>query len=176
MTGYREEQGVPSGSRTETYVAIQLFVDNWRWGGVPFYIRTGKRLPTRVTEIVIHFKASPHSLFCEGESLTGNQLVIRIQPDEGIHMNIVNKFPGVKLVFNTKKLDLSYSSAYEKTIIPEAYESLILDIVRGEKALFIRYDELQAAWDIFTPVLHWLEDNKVEPEPYPFGTNGPRKD
>jgi len=171
LAGYREEEGVPQ--EAETYVAMQLYVDNWRWGGVPFYIRTGKRLPTRVTEIVIHFKASPHSLFCEGETLTGNQLVIRIQPDEGILLKFGMKIQGAGFKVQNVNMDFHYSDLADSRI-PEAYQRLLLDCMQGDSTLFARGDSVEAAWNFVAPVLEaWERDPDIALHGYPCGTWGP---
>lgn len=173
--GYRDDETVPDNSLTPTYAKVKLQIENERWKGVPFTITAGKGLSEKKSEIRIRFKTSDANIFCAtGVCPPPNELIFRIQPDEGIHLNIVNKAPGVKLDFHTEKLDLNYSEAYQDHILAEAYESLILDVIRGEKSLFIRHDELEVAWDIFTPILHWLDQNKIEPKPYPFGTNGPK--
>jgi glucose-6-phosphate 1-dehydrogenase len=165
---YRSDPTVAATSLTPTFADV---IENSRWKGVPFRITAGKGLPERKSIIKIRFKASDNNIFCSlGSCPPPNELTIRIQPDEGMHLKIVNKVPGVKMQFHEKELDLSYDEAFEEYIIPDAYESLILDVVNGEKSLFIRDDELQAAWDIFTPVLHWLEEEKIEPQFYPFGT------
>ena len=173
VEAYRDDPTVADDSITPTFAKVDLMIDNDRWRGVPFTISAGKGMSKKISEIQIKFRASDANIFCAtGVCPPPNELIIRIQPNEGIHLNIVNKRPGVKLEFHTEKLDLSYSEAYHGEIIPEAYESLILDVVRGEKALFIRKDELEVAWDIFTPLLHALEEKKVEPIPYEFGTDG----
>ncbi len=172
---YRDDPTVADDSLIPTYARVKLKINNERWRGTPVTICAGKGMSEKKTEIHIRFKTQNPNLFCStGICPPPNEMIIRIQPDEGIHLNIVNKAPGVKLQFHTKKLDLSYNTAYKENIIPDAYESLILDVIRGEKSLFIRKDELEAAWDIFTPVLNWLDKNKIEPEMYPFGTNGPK--
>jgi glucose-6-phosphate 1-dehydrogenase len=172
--GYREDPTVPDDSLTPTFARIAFRVENERWEDVPFTITAGKGMSRKMSEIRIKFKSPKSNIFCKAKRCPpSNELTVRIQPDEGVHLNIVNKIPGESLGLNVKKLDLSYSSAYEGKVIPDAYESLLLDVVNGEKSLFIRDDELRAAWDIFTPLLHHLEENKVEPSPYSFGTDGP---
>jgi glucose-6-phosphate 1-dehydrogenase len=171
--GYLDEEGVPAGSITPTYACAALRVKNRRWDGVPFLIRAGKGLSTSMTEIRIRFQRMPGNIF---EDVTGhlsaNELVIRVQPDAGISFRIVNKVPGLGIKLDESYLDLSYARAFEGDI-PDAYESLILDVILGDKSLFIRADELEAAWDIFTPVLHELEQKQIQPEPYVFGGTGP---
>ena len=175
MSGYRDEEGVPEESRTETFVAMKLYIDNWRWGGVPFYIRTGKRLPTKVTEIVIHFKPSPHMLFCdqEGRTAAGNQLVIRIQPDEGILLKFGMKVQGAGFKVQDANLDFHYKSLTDN-YIPEAYQRLLLDCMQGDSTLYTRGDAVEAAWRFVDPILKaWEEDEHFPLHGYPCGTWGP---
>jgi glucose-6-phosphate 1-dehydrogenase len=175
MRGYREEDGVPEESRTETYVAMKLYIDNWRWGGVPFYIRSGKRLPTKVTEIVIHFKPSPHKLFGEHEGGTarGNQLVIRIQPDEGILLKFGMKEQGAGFKVQDANLDFHYKSLSDN-YIPEAYQRLLLDCMQGDSTLYNRGDAVEAAWRFVDPILKaWEKDHSLPLHGYPCGTWGP---
>jgi glucose-6-phosphate 1-dehydrogenase len=148
-------------------------VRNRRWDGVPFLMRAGKGLNERKTEIRIRFREVPGNIFAQAtKHLSPNELVIRVQPDAGISFRIVNRVPGLKVVLGESELDLSYASAFQG-VVPDAYECLLLDVVQGDKSLFIRADELEAAWDIFTPVLHDLEGCTILPQGYPFGTDGP---
>jgi glucose-6-phosphate 1-dehydrogenase len=173
IAGYREEEGVDTDSVTETYVALKFYIDNWRWGGVPFYIRTGKRLPTRVTEIVIHFKPTPHFLFSQGRVSSCNQLVIRIQPDEGILLKFGMKTPGAGFNVQTVNMDFHYSDLSDQRI-PSAYERLIFDAINGDSTLFARTEEVIAAWKFLSPVIKaWKEDKSVPLYGYPAGTWGP---
>jgi len=175
VPGYREEKGVKKNSRTETFVAMKLFIDNWRWGGVPFYIRTGKRLPTRVTEVVIHFKPTPHQLFGRGETVNDscNQLVIRIQPDEGILFKIGMKTPGAGYKIQTVNMDFHYSDLKEEPL-PPAYERLLHDCMIGDSTLFARADAVEACWQFVQPILDaWSENEKIKIYGYPAGTWGP---
>jgi glucose-6-phosphate 1-dehydrogenase len=173
ISGYREEEGVNPDSVTETYVALKFYIDNWRWGGVPFYIRTGKRLPTRVTEIVIHFKPTPHFLFSQGRVSSCNQLVIRIQPDEGILIKFGMKIPGAGFNVQTVNMDFHYSDLSDQRI-PSAYERLIYDAINGDATLFARTEEVIAAWQFLSPVIKaWKEDKTVPLFGYPAGTWGP---
>ncbi len=175
LIGYRSEQGVPRESRTETFVAMKLYVDNWRWGGVPFYIRTGKRLPTKVTEIVVHFKPSPHTLFSErqGETVIGNRLVIRIQPDEGILLKFGMKVQGAGFKVQDVNMDFHYKDLTD-SYIPEAYQRLLLDCMQGDSTLYSRGDAVEAAWGIVDPILKaWKEDHGIPLHGYPCGTWGP---
>jgi len=173
LPGYREDPSVTGDSLTPTFAAFVLRVENERWKGVPFLIRAGKGLDRRVNEIRIGFRSLPGNMFCNVHACPeANELVIRVQPDEAIYFTIANKRPGLTMKLETRNLDLQYKSAFAE-IIPEAYESLLLDVLRGEKSLFIRRDELAAAWDVFTPVLHEIEKMGGAPEPYEFGGRGP---
>jgi len=171
--GYREEPGVAPDSVTPTFAALALQVRNRRWDGVPFLIRAGKALDGRMTEIRVQFRPVPGDIFRHlGGCPADNELIIRVQPDEAINFRIVSKTPGLGLKLAAGDLDLLYRSAFRQEI-PEAYESLLLDVIRGDKTLFIRGDELEAAWDIFTPALHDFDRRRREPQPYPFGSAGP---
>ncbi len=173
--GYRDDPTIPDTSRTPTYAAARLRVDNPRWQGVPFLITAGKGLNARMTEMRIQFRDVPANMFCTlGQCPAANELVIRVQPDESIYLSLVNKVPGMQLRLETRKLDLQYKAAFTE-LIPDAYESLILDVIQGDRSLFIRSDELQAAWDIFTPVLHTLEQQQIQPLQYAFGGSGPEE-
>ncbi len=174
IAGYREEEGVKPESDTETYAAVKFYIDNWRWGGVPFYIRTGKRLPTRVTEVVIHFKPTPHFLFAKGAACnTCNQLVIRIQPDEGILLKFGMKTPGAGFDVQTVNMDFHYSDLSHLRI-PSAYERLIYDSINGDATLFARTEEVIEAWKFLSPVIEsWKNDKDVPLYGYPAGTWGP---
>ncbi len=175
MRSYRSEEGVPEDSRTETFVAMKLYIDNWRWGGVPFYIRTGKRLPTKVSEIVVHFKPSPQKLFSdhEGRTAGGNQLVIRIQPDEGILLKFGMKVPGAGFKVQDANLDFHYKDLSDSRI-SEAYQRLLLDCMQGDSTLYTRGDSVEAAWRFVDPVLAaWQEDKSIPLHGYPCGTWGP---
>jgi glucose-6-phosphate 1-dehydrogenase len=174
IPGYREETGVDPDSRTETYVALKFYIENWRWEGVPFYIRTGKRLPTRVTEIVLHFKHTPMNLF-EEENIfrTSNQLIIRIQPDEGILLKFGLKQPGAGFHVKTVNMDFHYSELSD-IHLPLAYERLIHDAMTGESTLYARADAVEAAWKFVGPVQNaWANDPSQKMYGYPAGTWGP---
>jgi glucose-6-phosphate 1-dehydrogenase len=172
--GYLDDKMVPKNSATPTYCAVVLEIDNERWKGVPFIISAGKGLSSRKTEIRIRFHDVSKSAFAElGSNPEPNELLIRIQPDESIILTIANKIPGMGMQLRQTALDLRYREAFDE-LIPDAYESLILDVIRGDKSLFIRKDELAVAWDIFTPILYQLETESIPPEPYPFGSNGPQ--
>jgi len=175
MDGYRSEKGVPEESRTETFVAMKLFIDNWRWGGVPFYLRTGKRLPTRVTEIVVHFKPSPHTLFSQQEGVLGkgNTLVIRIQPDEGILLKFGMKVQGAGFRVQEANMDFYYKDLTD-SYIPQAYQRLLLDCMQGDSTLYARGDSVEAAWRFVDPILKaWMENPHIPLHGYPCGTWGP---
>jgi len=174
VTGYRYEKGVAADSRTETYVAIKFFINNWRWGGVPFYIRTGKRLPTRVTEIVIHFKQTPHHLFrSESGKISANQLIIRIQPDEGILLKFDMKEPGAGFKTKNVNMDFHYKDLADIRV-PSAYERLLHDVMLGDSTLFSRDDEVETAWKFLEPVQKaWANNKAIKVFGYPAGTWGP---
>jgi glucose-6-phosphate 1-dehydrogenase len=174
VNGYRYEKGVASDSRTETYVAIKFYINNWRWGGVPFYIRTGKRLPTRVTEIVIHFKQTPHHLFRrESGKLSANQLIIRIQPDEGILLKFDMKEPGAGFNVKNVNMDFHYTDL-ANTRVPSAYERLLYDVMLGDSTLFSRDDEVETAWRFLEPIQKaWANNKSIKMFGYPAGTWGP---
>jgi glucose-6-phosphate 1-dehydrogenase len=174
VTGYRYEKGVAVNSRTETFVAVKFYINNWRWGGVPFYIRTGKRLPTRVTEIVIHFKQTPHHLFQrESGKLSANQLIIRIQPDEGILLKFDMKEPGAG--FNVKNVNMDFHYKDLANIrVPSAYERLLHDVMLGDSTLFSRDDEVETAWKFLEPIQSaWASNPAIKVFGYPAGSWGP---
>lgn len=173
MPGYREEPGVAPDSRTETYAALQLWVDNWRWAGVPFFLRTGKRLPTRASEIVVRFRPAPHPILdrVQGDRPAPNALVLRIQPEEGISLYFEAKVPGIRGPLQPVSMDFTYATAFGVEP-PEAYERLLLDAMLGDATLFARRDEVEAAWALVDPLLHtWAAAG--EPEPYQAGCWGP---
>ena len=175
VKGYRDEKGVKENSRTETYVAIKFFIDNWRWAGVPFYIRTGKRLPTRVTEIVIYFKQTPHHLFASDTAILGqyNKLVIRIQPDEGLLLKFGMKEPGAGFIVQEVNMDFHYSDL-SNVYLPSAYERLLLDCMLGDNTLYHRNDAVEAAWQFVDPILKaWKNNPDIKVHGYPAGTWGP---
>ncbi len=174
VTGYRNEPGVDPNSRTETFVALKFHIDNWRWAGVPFYIRTGKKLPTRVTEIVIHFKSVPHRLFGHpGKHQTKNQLIIRIQPDEGILLTFGMKTPGAGFEVQTVNMDFRYSDL-TNTVVPAAYERLLLDCMQGDATLYSRGDAVEQAWKFVQPIINaWETNHEIPIYGYPAGTWGP---
>ncbi len=160
-----------AGSTTETFVAIKAEIANWRWAGVPFYLRTGKRLPTRVSEIVVNFRKIPHSIFdASAGAIEENRLVLRIQPDEGVKLWLMIKDPGPGgMRLRYVPLDMSFASAFGVRA-PDAYERLILDVIRGNQTLFMRRDEVEAAWAWIDPIATAWERSREPPKPYPAGT------
>lgn len=175
VKGYRQEDGVNPESRTETFMAMKFFIDNWRWAGVPFYIRTGKKLPTRVTEVVIHFKKTPHHLFGNqiNTEQTANQLVIRIQPDEGILLKFGMKVPGAGFRVQTVNMDFHYDDL-ANVHLPAAYERLLLDSMQGDATLYSRGDAVEKAWDFVQPIINaWNNNPDIPIYGYPAGTWGP---
>jgi glucose-6-phosphate 1-dehydrogenase len=177
VPGYREENNVNPESRTETFVAMKFFIDNWRWGGVPFYIRTGKRLPTRVTEIAIHFKKTPHRLFTGNYTSydEDNKLIIRIQPDEGILLKFGMKLPGAGFQIKEVGMDFHYSDLAD-VYLPDAYERLLLDCMLGDATLYARADAVETCWKFVNPVLQaWQDDPNIKIFGYPAGTWGPKE-
>ncbi|MGE5430783.1 MAG: glucose-6-phosphate dehydrogenase [Syntrophomonadaceae bacterium] len=172
VAGYREEMGIDRNSHTETYAALKLFIDNWRWGGVPFYLRTGKRMPTSVTEAVIHFRPTPHSLFRPVDN-NFNYLVIRIQPDEGMLLRISMKVPGRGYNVQDISLDFHYSELADQ-YVPGAYERLLLDAMEGDATLYSRGDAVEACWNFIQPILDaWDKYPSIKLYGYPAGTWGP---
>jgi glucose-6-phosphate 1-dehydrogenase len=173
VIGYLEEEGIKRTSATETFAAVTLNVDTRRWAGVPFYLRTGKRLGRRVTEVAVVFKRAPHLPFSATatEELTQNTLVIRVQPDEGMTIRFGSKVPGTAMEIRDVNMDFMYGGSFTEAS-PEAYERLILDVLLGDPPLFPRHEEVELSWKILDPILeHWAKKGK--PEPYPSGTWGP---
>ncbi len=173
VKGYLEELGNPNSS-TETFVAIKADIANWRWAGVPFYLRTGKRLASRVSEIVIEFKAIPHSIFGENAGrIQPNQLVIRLQPDEGVKQWIMIKDPGPGgMRLRQIALDMTFADTFQERN-PDAYERLIMDVIRGNQTLFMRRDEVEAAWRWIDPIFNAWADSRQDVQNYTSGTWGP---
>jgi glucose-6-phosphate 1-dehydrogenase len=169
--GYREEDGVAQGSRTPTYAALRLLVDNWRWQGVPFYVRAGKCLARRTTEVSVHFQQIPFCLFGREDVcqlIEPNVLVLRIQPDEGIALSVATKVPGDDLTVGTVRMDFSYAEAFRRSP-GDAYEKLLLDAMRGDATLFARRDGDEQAWSLLAPVLEGWEASTAEPARYERG-------
>ena len=177
VPGYLQEEGVSPQSVTETYVAMKVFIDNWRWAGVPFYLRTGKRMPVRITEISIHLKAIPHVLFgaLPRGPVEPNVLAIRIQPNEGVTLRFQVKVPGPAMRIDPFQMDFGYAEAFRRAA-PEAYERLLLDAALGDSTLFTRGDEVDAAWAFLQPMLDGCRERPVHELPeYPAGWWGPRE-
>jgi glucose-6-phosphate 1-dehydrogenase len=173
VPGYHDEADIPKSSKTETYAAVRLNIDNRRWSGVPFYLRTGKRLGRRVTEVAVQFKKAPHQPFRREaiEELTHNALVIRVQPDEGVTLRFGSKVPGTQMEIRDVNMDFAYGGSFTEAS-PEAYERLILDVLLGEPPLFPRHEEVEASWRILDPLVDYWEHHG-KPEAYPSGTWGP---
>lgn len=178
VVGYREEDRVDPESMTEAYVALRMHIDTWRWSGVPFYLRVGKRLPKKATEISVHFKSPPNVLFnaIPGAKTEGNVLVIRIQPDEGISLRMVSKLPGTSLRMESVKMDFHYSTSFGKSS-PEAYERLLLDAMAGDATLFARRDEVEEAWQYIDHIEKAWHDSDQSPAmaEFPAGSWGPNE-
>jgi glucose-6-phosphate 1-dehydrogenase len=174
VPGFRQEPGVRPDSQTDTYAAVTFSVENWRWAGVPFYLRTGKRLPRQVTDIAIHFNAAPHAPFAGSNSdgITPNLLIIRIQPEEGISIRFLSKQPGGGMRLRPVSMDFNYGASFGARE-PEAYETLLLDAMRGDSTLYIRQDAVEASWAVVEPVLEVWQNQKFEFPNYPAGTWGP---
>jgi glucose-6-phosphate 1-dehydrogenase len=175
VAAYRQEKGVAPDSLTDTYVALRLQLSSWRWGGVPFYLRTGKCLPKRVSEIAIQFRRPPTFLFPESERDDHpgpNQLVLRIQPNEGASLSFQAKIPGSRSRLQEVRMDFRYGTSFASPP-PEAYQRLLLDVMLGEATLFTRTDEVDSAWEFITPILQTWQERQVEPVLYEAGTWGP---
>ncbi len=171
VPGYLEEAGVPSDSSTETFAALRLEVDNWRWAGIPFYLRTGKRLARRVTEIAVILKPVPHMAF-GGQDVPPNALVLTMQPNEGVSLSLGAKLPGTRMTIRPVNMEFLYGTAFISQS-PEAYERLILDAMRGDATLFTRNDEVEAQWRICDPIVSYWEAHPAELPKYLAGDQGP---
>jgi glucose-6-phosphate 1-dehydrogenase len=177
MLGFREEPSVDPQAQTDTYAAVTFFIDNWRWADVPFYIRTGKRMPKRVTDIAIQFSAPPLGLFTQETKggLKGarpNLLVLRIQPEEGISLRFLSKSPGSGMRVRPVSMDFNYGSSFGERS-PSAYETLLLDAIIGDATLYTRQDMVEASWNVVEPIQNMWRENKTEFPNYPAGTWGP---
>ncbi|MCI5142983.1 MAG: glucose-6-phosphate dehydrogenase, partial [Candidatus Electrothrix sp. ATG1] len=176
VPGYLEEKGGNPSSDTETFVALRVNIDNWRWAGVPFYLRTGKAMATKRSEVVINYKRLPHNIFTDSyRCLPANKLVIRLQPDEGVEIEMLNKVPGIGDGIHLQRtmLDLSFSEAFKEERIAGAYERLILEVMQGSQALFIHRDEVERSWTWIDSIQEaWAKTNEP-PKQYPAGTWGP---
>jgi len=174
VRGYREEDGISSTSTTETFLAIRAYIDNWRWEGTPFYVRTGKRLPKRSTEIAIQFRAAPHAVFSHeaAEGMEPNALVLRIQPDEGISLKFGAKVPVQGIRIRSVNMDFVYGASF-MVDAPDAYETLIVDALRGDATLFTRQDEVEQQWRFVDPIARALAKGRGDLPIYPAGTWGP---
>jgi glucose-6-phosphate 1-dehydrogenase len=173
VPGYLEEPGIRPGSHTETFVALKAEIANWRWAGVPFYLRTGKRLQERLAEIVVNFRNVPHAILEASDSLeANNQLVIRLQPDDGLTLQIQAKTPGDGMKLQSISLDLLFKDSLKARML-DAYERLLMDVIRGRLTLFMRRDELEAAWKWIEPIMHGWANSNEPPKPYTAGTWGP---
>jgi len=174
VPGFFEEEGGSPKSDTETFVALRVDIDNWRWNNVPIYMRTGKRMSKRYSEIVVDFKEIPHSIFPEGGScVDSNKLVIRLQPDESISLFIMNKVPGLTDGMRLKKVELDLNIVEDAPRVPDAYEHLLLDVIRNNPTLFMRRDEVEAAWIWADKILDGWSEKNIKPKSYQAGTNGP---
>jgi glucose-6-phosphate 1-dehydrogenase len=173
VPAYRSEPDADPNSRTESFVAVKAEIDTWRWAGVPFYLRTGKRMADTLAEIVVRFKSVPHSIFAQANGTTQpNSLIIRLQPDEGLQLNLMAKTPGDGMRLRPVDLELDFRETFKMPRM-EAYERLLLDVLRGQLTLFMRSDELEAAWEWVEPILNYWEQEETEPIPYTSGTWGP---
>lgn len=177
VVAYREAPGVPEGSKTETYVGMKFFIDNWRWAGVPFYVRTGKCLPLKLTEVVITFKNPPQALFSDYDDYSmscDNQLIIRIQPDEGMALEFGMKVPGEGFRVKNVDMDFLYRDLTSKDV-PAAYTRLLLDCMKGQPTLYARGDSVEAAWAFIDPILEAWKNNEVPLYSYTPGSWGPHQ-
>lgn len=176
VPGYLKEDGANTASKTETFVAIKAEIDNWRWSGVPFYLRTGKRMPAKHSEIVVYFKEQAHNIFKDSYSeLPSNKLTIRLQPDEGVELQMMNKIPGIASQMNIQenKLDLSFNDTYQNQRVIDAYERLMLEILNGNQSLFVSRDEVEAAWTWADSIIGAWKATSDIPKPYAAGSWGP---
>ncbi|MBA2793618.1 MAG: glucose-6-phosphate dehydrogenase, partial [Thermoleophilaceae bacterium] len=177
VEGYLDEENVPEDSHTETYAALRLEVDNWRWAGVPIYLRTGKRLARKVTEIAVALKPVPHLAFAQDGGAVGvqpNQIILTVQPNEGASISLGAKIPGTRMKIRPVNMEFLYGTAFMSQS-PEAYERLVMDAMRGDATLFTRDDEVEAQWRIIDPILKAWEEDKGDVAQYESGTQGPEE-
>jgi glucose-6-phosphate 1-dehydrogenase len=175
-TGYQDEPEVSPNSRSPTYAALRLNIDNWRWQGIPFYLRSGKGMTAKTSEVIIQFLCPPHMIFTvpKGETIRCNRLVVTLQPDEGIHLAFQTKLPDQGMTLKESNLYFHYRDSYPVTPIPDAYETLLLDVLEGDASLFIRNDEIELAWRVIDPIIAGWEARTREPLPeYEVGSWGP---
>jgi glucose-6-phosphate 1-dehydrogenase len=174
VRGYLDEPGVPPGSTTETYVALRLGVDNWRWKGVPFYLRSGKRLPRKLTEIAVTFRPVPHMAFEDSGSIgiQPNQLVLGVEPNEGVSLSVNAKIPGPRMALRPVQMQFLYGTSFLSQS-PDAYERLLLDAMRGDSTLFTRDDEIEAEWRLCDPIIRAWDERGAPLASYPAGSQGP---
>ncbi len=176
VPGYTEEEGANTESKAETFVALRVDIDNWRWAGVPFYMRTGKRMPTKQSEIIIQFKQLPHNIFQDSfVELPANKLKIRLHPDQGVNVEILNKIPGIDehIKVQQTQLDLSFSEAFKDKHVVDAYERLLLEAMRGHSTLFISREEIEQAWTWIDSIQNAWAEIQDTPKSYPAGSWGP---
>jgi glucose-6-phosphate 1-dehydrogenase len=175
VPGYMDEQGIADNSRTETFVALKTYIDNWRWSGVPFFIRTGKRMKARASSIYVQFKDVPQILFNRDSKVPANALTIRIQPDEGFSFDVMTKRPGLDLVLQPVRMNLSYNTAFGSGASPEGYERLLLDVMDGDHTLFISAQFVEKSWEFVQGILDsWNNDARVPMVEYAAGSWGPK--
>lgn len=178
VVGYTEEEDCSNTtSNTETYVVLKAFIDNWRWAGVPFYLRTGKRLEEKVTQVVITYKNHPHAIFPDHKNDANNRLVIRLQPNEGIQLEMVSKKQSLKdrLSLEKRTLNLDFFDSTGDTRIPDAYERLLLEVIKGDQWLFVSREEIDASWKWCDDLIEVWKDRAVETKPYAAGSTGPSR-
>ena len=172
--GYRQEENIVENSGTPTYMALKLYIDNWRWKGVPFYVRTGKSLAKKTTEVTLQFKQVPHLLFLDNEDVTTNRLSLFIQPNEGMHLNFETKIPGVGMRTKSASMEFDYEDLFGTDVLPDAYERLLLDAIQGDSSLFARSDEIERAWELVDPILRAWEQGRAPSLAFYYpGTWGP---
>jgi len=176
VAGYMDEEGIAKNSRIETFVALKTYIDNWRWSGVPFFIRTGKRMKARASSIYVQFKDVPQILFNRESKVPANSLIIRIQPDEGFSFDVMTKRPGLDLVLQPVRMNLSYNAAFGAGASPEGYERLLLDVMDGDHTLFISAQFVEKSWEFVQGILDsWSDGANVPIVEYPANSWGPKE-